>query len=63
MDLFIKEGDDYFIRATQGLFGLKKKVLSDYFQKCPDLVKKIKQKEIKDPSAVVRYFNANCADW
>jgi hypothetical protein len=63
MDMLLKEGDDYFIRATQGLFGLKKKVLSDYFQKCPDLVEKIGQKEIIDPSAVVDYFNANCADW
>jgi hypothetical protein len=63
MDMLLKEGDDYFIRATQGLFGLKKKVLSDYFQKCPELVEKIGQKEIIDPSALVDYFNANCADW
>ncbi|MGB6035155.1 MAG: hypothetical protein WBG42_02720, partial [Cryomorphaceae bacterium] len=37
MDLLITEGDVYFIRATQGIFGLKRKALSKYFKYCHEL--------------------------
>jgi hypothetical protein len=60
MDLLKKVKDPFFIRATQGLFGLKRKVLSSYFNECPDLVEKIQQKQLNQVFQVVDYYNSNC---
>ncbi|HKK38558.1 MAG TPA: hypothetical protein VJ949_04030 [Cryomorphaceae bacterium] len=60
MDLLIKEGDSYFIRATQGIFGLKRKTLSAYFENCPELAEKIEQKELKRVGEVVDLYNTIC---
>jgi hypothetical protein len=60
MDLIKKEKDQFFIRATQGLFGLKRKVLSSYFNGCPGLVQKIQQKQLNQVFQVVDYYNNNC---
>jgi hypothetical protein len=60
MDLIKKEKDQFFIRATQGLFGLKRKVLSSYFNGCPGLVLKIQQKQLNQVFQVVDYYNNNC---
>ncbi|EAY26191.1 hypothetical protein [Microscilla marina] len=62
MDLFRKEKDQFFIRATQGLFGLKRKTLAKYFANCPSLQEKIKKKQIRKVSQVVDYYNKNCVD-
>ena len=60
IDLLKKEEDQYFIRATQGIFGLKKKALANYFFNCPDLTEQIQQKRIKDVWQVVKFYNYNC---
>ena len=39
------------------IFGLKKKVLSNYFQDCQELVVKINSKEIKDALDAVQFYN------
>lgn len=60
MDLFRKEGDPFFVRATQGLLGLKRKLLANYFSDCPDLVEKIRDKSLKNADEVATYYNVNC---
>jgi hypothetical protein len=60
MDLLKKENDYFLIRATQGIFGLKKQVLKSYFSDCPELAKKIEDKEIKDVYDVVSFFDDKC---
>ena len=60
MDLLKKEEDPFFIRATQGLFGLKKKVLINYFQNCPDLKEQIEQKQLNSVEQVVDFYNNYC---
>ncbi|WP_299453306.1 hypothetical protein [uncultured Microscilla sp.] len=62
MDLFRKEEDQFFIRATQGLFGLKRKTLVKYFFDCLSLQEKIKKKQIRKVSQVVDYYNKTCVD-
>jgi len=52
-----REDEDFFARASQGIFGLKKKSLAKYFQDYPDLVSKIEYGEIKDPVEIVRIYN------
>ena len=60
MDLLKKEEDQYFLRATQGIFGLKRKALANYFFNCPDLKDQIEQKRIKEVWQVVDFYNRNC---
>ncbi len=62
MDLLKKSGDPFFVRATQGLFGLKRRVLSNYFADCPRLSEKIAQKELKEISDIVDLYRTNCID-
>lgn len=59
-ELFKRPGDAYFMRATQGIFGLKKKRLTEYFSDCPSLVKKINTGQITCPVEVVDYYNSRC---
>lgn len=54
---FMKEGDDQIVRATQGVFGLKRKLLADYFKDCPQLVEFIQEKKITTPREVAIYYN------
>jgi hypothetical protein len=37
------------VRVTQGIFGLKKNLLVEYFNDCPALVKKIRSGDFKEP--------------
>ena len=59
-ELFIKEGDDYFERANQGLFGLKKKKLTKYFSDCPALVENINNGDIRTALEVAVFYNSEC---
>jgi hypothetical protein len=61
-ELFYREGEDYFERATQGMLGLKKKRLSEYFADCPSLVMRIKNGEIDSPLEVVDFYNHRCVN-
>jgi len=52
-----RQNEPSLVRVTQGIFGLKKKRLSEYFHDCPDLVLKIQNEEMKDPVDVADYYN------
>ena len=58
ISLFKREDDNYLVRVTQGIFGLKKESLASYFNDCPDLVNKIKNEEIKTPNEIVKFYNS-----
>ena len=60
MDLLIKEGDEHFIRATQGIFGLKRKALTKYFRDCPELAEQIEQKNLSKVEEIMDFYNAGC---
>ncbi len=60
MDLIKREGDPYLIRATQGILGLKKNVLTRYFWDCPEIVRQIEFKEVSAISQVVGFYNSTC---
>ncbi len=60
MDLLRKENDHFFIRATQGIFGLKTKVLINYFTNCPELQKQIEKRQFKEVGPIVDFYNSNC---
>jgi hypothetical protein len=55
---FYLHDKDFMIRATQGLFGLKKRLLQSYFSAYPDLVEQIESGEIKDVNQIVSFFKA-----
>lgn len=61
-ELFLRNGDTTMQRATQGIFGLKKKRLTNYFWDCPSLIEKIKNLSITKPLDVVTYYNTFCGD-
>lgn len=52
-----KENSRTLVRADQGVFGLKRKRLSQFFADCPPLAAKIKNKEFKYVFEVVDYYN------
>jgi len=45
--LFYRDGSDEMVRVTQGVLGLKRKRLTEYFQDCPELVMAIHEKKLK----------------
>ena len=58
--LFKREGQDYFVRVTQGIFGLKEKALLGYFEDCEELCALIMDKKLKSPVEIARFYNGNC---
>jgi hypothetical protein len=52
-----KENSSTLQRADQGIFGLKRKRLSQFFADCPPLVEKIQNKELKQVFEVVNFYN------
>jgi hypothetical protein len=61
MELLKKANDSFFIRADQGLLGLKRKTLTTYFKDCPELSEQIKSKTIKTVWEVVACYNIECS--
>ena len=59
-DFFRKENSSLLVRATQGILGLKRKNLVEYFQDCPNLQEKIESKVFKHPAEVADYYNQDC---
>lgn len=57
MELFKRTGDDYFVRASQGILGLKKKLLSDYLKDRPDIVEQINNGTLKTARDVAKAYN------
>jgi hypothetical protein len=60
MDLLKKDTDTFFIRATQGLLGLKRKVLSSYLADCPDLSVQIEDRSINSVQEIIDFYNRRC---
>jgi hypothetical protein len=48
------------VRVTQGVLGLKRKNLSEYFSKCSELSESIENKEIKTAEDIIIKFYLLC---
>jgi hypothetical protein len=60
--LFHREGDREMVRVTQGVLGLKRKRLMEYFSECDELVRALYNKELKEPDDVFNYYLVNCPE-
>ncbi|MFK7834003.1 MAG: hypothetical protein AB8B52_12045 [Winogradskyella sp.] len=60
MALLKKTKDSFFIRADQGLFGLNRKALANYFKDCPELATQITTKTIKKVWDILDFYNLEC---
>ena len=57
VDLFKRENEDYFIRVTQGLLGLRIAALEKYFENSPELLEKIRNRDLRTPLEIARFYN------
>ncbi len=55
---FKKQGDSSLVRVSQGIFGLRRKSLAKFFDDCPELAMKIRNKTIHNPIEIVQFYNA-----
>lgn len=58
--LFYRNGSTEMVRVTQGVLGLKRKRLIEYFGDCQALVKAIQDKSLKDINEVYDFYLSNC---
>jgi hypothetical protein len=58
--LLHRQGMDEMVRVTQGALGMKKKMLTQYFSDCPELVSKIENEEVKSPEGVIELYKYLC---
>jgi hypothetical protein len=58
--LFKRENDEYFIRVTQGILGLRKNALREYFANCQDLLIMIENGALKSPEEIATFYNQKC---
>lgn len=58
--LFYRSGSDEMVRVTQGIFGLKKNKLIEYFRDCPDLAQAIEKKELSEIAEVYDFYIEHC---
>ncbi|MCO5723929.1 hypothetical protein [Robiginitalea marina] len=59
--LFHREGSREMVRVTQGILGLKKKRLSEYFRECPGLSEALEKKELTTLGQVYTFLLDSCA--
>ncbi len=59
--LFYREGSDQMVRVTQGVLGLKRKRLVEYFWDCPDLVQALNKKDLDEIYEVYDFYLERCA--
>ena len=59
--LFHRTGSGEMLRVSQGILGLKRNRLSAYFWDCPDLVRALEKKELKEINDVFNFYSENCA--
>ena len=57
--LYINRSNE-MVRATQGVLGLKRKRLAEYFRGCPDLVDAIENKDLRWTDEVFEYYTNRC---
>jgi len=58
--LFYREGSNEMVRVTQGIRGLKRKRLCEYFRDCPDLTQAIAKKELNEIEEVYDFYLEAC---
>jgi len=63
LPVYKRKDEPVMVRVTQGIFGLKKKLLSEYFNDCPELVKKINSGEFKEPYYIAKFYNQQCFNY
>lgn len=59
--LFYRFGSGEMVRVTQGILGLKRKRLAEYFRDCPDLVRAIENKDLNEIDEVYYFYLQNCS--
>ena len=57
IELFKRKDEDYFIRVTHGLLGLRMNALEIYFKDCPELLENIRNKELRRPREIAVFYN------
>ena len=60
--LFYRNGSNEMVRVTQGVLGLKRKLLLAYFWDCPELVHAIENKELNEITDVYYFYLDKCVD-
>lgn len=55
-----REDKKEYVRATQGIFGLKRKLLAEYFDDCPAMQKALEEKEVRTVSEVLEIYQQHC---
>lgn len=60
--LFHRDGYSEMVRVTQGVLGLKRKRLMEYFNDCDELVKALYSKELKEAHEVYNYYLEFCPE-
>lgn len=60
--LFHRNNSDEMVRVTQGILGLKRNRLKEYFQNCPELVEAIEKKEMDEILEVYYFYMNQCVD-
>lgn len=60
--LFHKNYSPEMVRVTQGVLGLKRNRLMEYFQDCPLLVQAIETRELKEIMEVYSFYLTHCLD-
>lgn len=59
--LFSLEGNREMVRVTQGILGLKRQRLTEYFADCPGLALALAEDRISGVEEVFRYYLGSCA--
>lgn len=60
VDFIKRPQEDRMVRATQGLLGLKRKRLIEYFQDCPSLRSQIENKQVNTVAEILDFHSLNC---
>ena len=58
--LFYRTGSDEMVRVTQGILGLKRNRLIEYFQDCPAMVQAIENKDLNEIDEVYDFYIGHC---
>lgn len=58
--LIHREGEEEMVRVTQGILGLKRERLMEYFQDCEALVAALSKKELKEAGEVYDFYLEAC---
>ena len=60
--LLHKQYSPEMVRVTQGILGLKRNRLTEYFRDCPELVRALDRKQVNGPEEVYNFYILHCLD-